>query len=119
MQQPCELLASSDRRLGKGGAVKILAVEDEPGAARHLERLCSAILTDKLERFAVADSLTAAAARLGETAFDVVLLDPQLQRGNGLQLLSVRSMRPFQTIVVSARTDLALNAFEYGVLDFV
>jgi two-component system, LytTR family, response regulator LytT len=99
--------------------VKILAVENEPREALNLERLCGAILSHRLERFAAADSLPAAAARLGETVFDVVLLDANMHRGNGLELLSARSLRAFQTIVVSARTDLALRAFECGVLDFV
>jgi two-component system, LytTR family, response regulator LytT len=99
--------------------MKILAVENESRGALLLEQLCGSILQDRLERFAAADSLTAATARLGETAYDVVLLDPDLQRGNGLELLAARSVHSFQTIVVSARTDLALRAFDCGVLDFV
>jgi DNA-binding LytR/AlgR family response regulator len=99
--------------------MKILAIEDEPREALVLERLCSAILADRLERFEVADSLGAAAVQLRETAFDAVLLDPQVQEGNGLELPPANPANPFQTIVVSARTDLALHAFECGVLDFV
>jgi DNA-binding LytR/AlgR family response regulator len=99
--------------------MKILAVENDPRDAMRLERLCSAILGDRLELFAAADSLAAAASRLGETAFDAVLLDPQMHQGNGLERLSARSVRAFQTIVVSAHTDLAMHAFECGVLDFV
>ena len=99
--------------------MKILAIEDEPREALVLERLCSAILADRLERFEVADSLGAAAVQLRETAFDAVLLDPQVQEGNGLDLPPANPANPFQTIVVSARTDLALHAFECGVLDFV
>jgi len=48
-----------------------------------------------------------------------VLLDPELQGGDALRLLSAKSPRAFQTIIVSARTELALHAFECGVLDFV
>ena len=87
--------------------MKILAIEDEPREALVLERLCSAILADRLERFEVADSLGAAAVQLRETAFDAVLLDPQVQEGNGLELPPANPANPFQTIVVSARTDLA------------
>jgi DNA-binding LytR/AlgR family response regulator len=42
-----------------------------------------------------------------------------VQEGNGLELPPANPANPFQTIVVSARTDLALHAFECGVLDFV
>jgi len=99
--------------------VKILAVETDPRQALLLERLCGAILADRLERFAVADSLAAAAARLAEAAFDAVLLDPEQQLGDAMEVLSARPVRAFHTIVVSARADLAMRAFEYGVLDFV
>jgi DNA-binding LytR/AlgR family response regulator len=114
-----KLIAISSLPPGKGGAMKILAVENGPRDAPLLERLCREILADRLELFVVADSLGAASARLGETAFDVVLLDPQQQPGNGLEMLSAWSLNATQTIVVSASTDLALRAFECGVLDFV
>ena len=99
--------------------VKILAVDPEPRTADLLGQHCRAILAHRLERFATADSLPAATARLGETPYDIVLLDPQLPRGNGLDLLALPAGRSFRTIVVSARTDLALSAFDCGVLDFV
>ena len=99
--------------------MNILAVDRDAGAARLLEPCCRGILGGKLERFALADSLPAATARLAETAFDVVLLDPDLPQGDGLELLSGRAGRPFQTIIISAHPDLAQRAFDYGVLDFV
>jgi two-component system, LytTR family, response regulator LytT len=99
--------------------VKILAIDNEPDAALLLEHHCRAILRDRLERFAAADSLSAAEVKLEETAFDLVLLDPDLQQENGLDLFAFRTVRSFQTIVVSAHTDMALRAFECGVLDFV
>jgi DNA-binding LytR/AlgR family response regulator len=99
--------------------VKILTVSNTLADAVDLEWTCRAILGDKLERFAVTDSLSSAVTRLGEAAFDIVLLDPELQGGDALRLLSAKSPRAFQTIIVSARTELALHAFECGVLDFV
>lgn len=99
--------------------VKVLAVDHEPQATQLLEQHCRAILAGRLEQFSSADSLPAATARLAESAYDVVLLDPQLPRGDGLDLLAGRTARRFQTIIVSACTDLALRAFDHGVLDFV
>jgi DNA-binding LytR/AlgR family response regulator len=102
-----------------GDRVRILVVNNDTGEALLLERLCRAILASRLEHIAIADSVLGAAAQLAEVAFDVVLLDPQLLPSDGLDLLSTRTECAFQTIIVSARTDLALRAFDYGVLDFV
>jgi DNA-binding LytR/AlgR family response regulator len=99
--------------------MKILAIDNEPRATRLLEEHCRAILTNRLERFTTADSLPAATTRLSEASYDVVLLDPQLPRSNGLDLLASQRVRALPTIIVSARTDLALRAFDYGVIDFV
>lgn len=99
--------------------MKILAVESDPIHRLLLERLCGAILADRLECFVAVDSPAAGAASLADTAFDVVLLDPENQLGEALEALAARPVRAFPTIVVSARGDLAVRAFEYGVLDFV
>lgn len=99
--------------------MKVLVVDSDPRAALLTEQLCRSILADRLGSVATVDSLEAAATRLSETAFDVVLLDPQLPQNDGLELLANHSLRAFQTIIVSAHTGLALAAFEYGVLDFV
>jgi two-component system response regulator LytT len=101
--------------------MKILVVDRDPRSVLLLEQLCRVILGDRLKYFAMADSLAAATARLDETTFDVVLLDPPLQPGDSgiLKSLAARTGRTVQTIIVSARTELALPAFESGVLDFV
>jgi two-component system, LytTR family, response regulator LytT len=99
--------------------LKILAVGNEPREVMHLERLCSAVLAHRLERFASAPSPREAAPLLRESAFDVVLLDHELREGDTLESLLGDSAHSFQTIVVSANLGMALHAFECGVLDFV
>lgn len=100
--------------------MKVLVVDREPRAASLLEEHCRALLSHRLEQLTTADSVRTALARLGETAYDLVLLDPQLERNDGLDLLSPQTTaQAFQTIIVSARTDLAMRAFDHGVLDFV
>lgn len=103
----------------KNHRINILAVDQTAEDSRRLEGYCRCILADKLASFVAADSLPAAAARLSETKYDVVLLDPQMAHNDGLDLLSNRNVRAFQTIIVSAHTELAMRAFDYGVLDFV
>ena len=111
--------ATPTQATASGSRIRILVVDRDPRASLLLQQHCRAILAHRLYSLATADSLPAAAARLGETAFDVVLLDPELPRGDGLELLAARPGRTFQTIIVSAHTDLSLRAFDYGVLDFV
>jgi two-component system, LytTR family, response regulator LytT len=56
---------------------------------------------------------------LSQNSIDLLLLDLNLNGDDGFQLLKLAVSGCFQTIVVSANTDRALAAFEYGVLDFV
>src|SRR3546814_13063742 len=53
------------------------------------------------------------------TVPDVRLLDLNLHGRDGFDLLKRAVAGSFDTIVVSANTDRALEAFEYGVVDFV
>ncbi len=99
--------------------MKILAIDHEHPSLPLLEQHCRGILGNKLELFAGADSYEAAVDRLGKTAFDVVLLDPRRPGHDGLLLLTNRTVHPAQTILISASADLAVQAFELGVLDFV
>jgi two-component system response regulator LytT len=99
--------------------MKILAIDSETHSLPLLEQHCRTILANRLERFTTADSFATALDRLGETAFDLVLLEPQLPHNDGLVLLADHTVRAAQTIIVTAHTELALRAFEHGVLDFV
>jgi DNA-binding LytR/AlgR family response regulator len=99
--------------------MKILLIDNEPRMAAALEQHCRAILTTRLEQFAIANSPGDAASQLNATAYDVVLLDPQLQGVNAMAQLTTRTPRSYQTIFISARPDLAAGAFDYGALDFV
>jgi two-component system, LytTR family, response regulator LytT len=99
--------------------MNILAVVSDPRDVPLLERLCGAILAGQMGSFVSVDSMGDASAQLGEAAFDVVLLDVRQRPGIGLDLLPSWSSRAHQTIIISAQTDLALQAFECGVLDFV
>jgi two-component system response regulator LytT len=99
--------------------VRVLIVEDEPLLAQRLERFCGEILGGKLEAIRVASVFSEAAARLDEAPIDLLLLDLNLHGRDGMELLKASVAESFHTIVVSANTDQALRAFEYGVIDFV
>jgi len=99
--------------------MNLLLIEDEPLVAQRLERFCREVLGPRLERLVVAQSFDDAAARLAEQPVDVALLDLNLDGRDGMELLRRSVASSFHTIIVSASTDRALEAFEHGVLDFV
>ena len=99
--------------------MRVLIVEDEPLLAQRLERFCREILGEKLESVRVASLFTEASARLDESPIDLLLLDLNLHGRDGMELLKTSVAGSFHTIVVSANTEQALRAFEFGVIDFV
>lgn len=99
--------------------MNILIVEDEKVAARRLERLTKEILGDKLESIRCIDTLKKSEKFLEKHPIDILLLDLNLSGQDGFNLLKRAVSESFQTIVVSANTDRALESYEYGVLDFI
>jgi two-component system response regulator LytT len=99
--------------------MKLVIIEDEPLVAQRLERFCREVLGEGLERLHRAASFAEASAWLAENTVDVVLLDLNLEGQDGMELLQRSVASAFHTVIVSANTDRALEAFQYGVLDFV
>lgn len=99
--------------------MRVLIVEDEPLLAGRLDRFCREILNTRLESIRVANRFDEAGATLAESPVDLLLLDLNLHGEDGMALLESSVAGSFHTIIVSANTEHALRAFEYGVLDFV
>jgi len=99
--------------------MKILCVEDERVIARHIASLVKLILTDVEHHIEFAEDISSAETLLKEGDIDLLLLDLNLYGESGFSLLSQLSAKNFNTIIISANTQDALKAFEYGVIDFV
>lgn len=99
--------------------MRVLIVEDEPLLAQRLERFVRELLGPRLETVRTATLLSEAGARLDESPVDLLLLDLNLHGRDGMELLARAVAGSFHTVIVSANTDQALRAFEYGVADFV
>ena len=99
--------------------MRVAIVEDEAMVAARLERLVTQALDGRLTSLGVLPSLPAARAYLQDHAVDVLFLDLNLDGRDGFTLLEEAVAGSFATIVVSARHDQALRAFELGVTDFV
>ncbi|HEY5080023.1 MAG TPA: LytTR family DNA-binding domain-containing protein [Opitutaceae bacterium] len=99
--------------------MRLLIVEDEPLIAQRIERMCREILGAEMNAVIHAARHEDTAALLADTPIDLMLLDLNLSGADGMSLLATSVAGSFHTIIVSANTDRALEAFEYGVLDFV
>lgn len=98
--------------------MRILIVEDEPLIRERLLRMCSELAGGRARFDAVAD-LDLAGDRLQRSVYDGLLLDLNLGGEDGFELLRQAVAGRYQCVVVSAHRERALQAFEYGVLDFV
>jgi DNA-binding LytR/AlgR family response regulator len=99
--------------------MKLLIVEDEPPIARYIESCCRDVLNTKIRDIHTVLTLDEACKYLFEHSIDICLLDLDLQGENGYELLKMAVSGSFYTIIISAHTERAIEAFEYGVLDFV
>jgi DNA-binding LytR/AlgR family response regulator len=99
--------------------LRVMIVEDEAVIARRVARLTSEILGPQAGEIVVVSDVTDARRCIDAAAFDLLLLDLNLSGGDGFDLLRDAASRAFDTIVISAHTARAIQAFEYGVRDFV
>ncbi len=99
--------------------MKIIIVEDYPAIARSLERELRRILGKRVHDIAVVGNLESARTALERDTVDLLILDLNLGGEDGFDLLRSATGASAHTIIVSANTHRALEAFEYGVLDFV
>ncbi len=99
--------------------MRILIVEDEQPIAEDLQELCAKLVGDRLESVHYELTLGNARHYLSQKRIDLLILDLNLSGRNGFELLQEAVSYSFHTIVVSANIDKAIDAFDYGVIDFV
>jgi two-component system response regulator LytT len=98
--------------------MKILIVEDESRIAARIERMARSYFGPETETTKF-DNIFSAVSYLNRNRVDLVLLDLNLNGESGFDVLQSVTLGPYHTIVVSAYTDQAITAFQYGVIDFV
>lgn len=99
--------------------MKILIVEDEPLIAKRLVRLIQDYFSTRLSLLKQVDEVDEALECLQNTPVDLLLLDLNLYGQDGFEILRQTCAEACHCIIVSAYADKAIQAFEYGVLDFV
>ncbi len=98
--------------------IRILIIEDELRAAKRLSRLLSEQVSEPMKVIHF-ESLDKGLAWLDENEIDLLFLDLNLSGQDGFEVLRRTTAGSFHTIIVSAYVDKAIEAFEYGVLDFI
>lgn len=99
--------------------MRILIVEDERPTAEDIKLLVGQILGNDVTSLHIETTLNSAIYYLKENPIDLLLLDLNLNSKDGFQLLKQVVSQSFHTIVISANINRAIEAFEYGVLDFI
>jgi len=99
--------------------MRILIVEDERPTAEDIKLLTEQILKNEVTSIHIETTLESAKFYLKEKPVDVLLLDLNLNARDGFDLLKSAVSGSFHTIVISANISRAIEAFEYGVLDFI
>ncbi|MEM7574819.1 MAG: LytTR family DNA-binding domain-containing protein [Bacteroidota bacterium] len=99
--------------------MRLLIVEDEFRIAKRLERIARDYFSTHLRACHHFETIHEALSFLQQSAIDLMLLDLNLHGQDGFELLKRFSAAAFHVIIISAYHDKALQAFEYGVLDFV
>jgi DNA-binding LytR/AlgR family response regulator len=97
----------------------ILIVEDELPTAEDIMQMVKKILNKDITFIHIENTVDNALAYLREKPIDVLLLDLNLNARDGFQILKEVATKSFHTIVISGNLDRAVEAFEYGVLDFI
>lgn len=99
--------------------MRILIVEDERPTAEDIQILVKQIVKKEITSIHIETTLDNALSYLNEKPIDVLLLDLNLNSKDGFTILQQVVSNSFHTIVISANTNRAVEAFEYGVLDFI
>lgn len=99
--------------------MKILIIEDEQVIANRLLRMTRTYFGTTLDKIDHCDSLPEGLEFIKQHKIDLLLLDLNLNGEDGFDVLKNVLSQSFHTIIVSAYKNKAIDAFEYGVLDFV
>jgi two-component system, LytTR family, response regulator LytT len=99
--------------------MRILIVEDERPTAEDIQFLVKQILKNEITSVHIETTLGNALTYLNEKQIDLLLLDLNLNSKDGFQILRQIVSKSFHTIVISANINRAIEAFEYGVFDFI
>jgi len=98
--------------------VKIVIVDDENNVRIVIKKMLNLLFTD-CEIVGECASVKEALDVIPETKPDIVLLDIELEDGNGFSLLKQLPVLDFKLIFITAFNEYAIKAFKVNALDYI
>ena len=99
--------------------MNVLILEDEKSSALRLKKLILKHPKSSEFNLFFAENLAKAKTYFCNETFELLFLDLQLKNEDGFSLLQNLVSESFLTIVVSAYSERAMEAFDNGVFDFI
>lgn len=93
-----------------------IIVDDEEMARKHLANLCNKM--DELNLLAECEDSIQAISQIEKEKVDLVFLDIEMPEFSGIELIKSVPNMP-AVIFTTAKTDFAIEAFEYNVIDYL
>ncbi|NAS30734.1 response regulator [Flavobacteriaceae bacterium R38] len=97
--------------------MKVLIVEDVTLVAERIADLTKKHL--KNAKIKVCHTLEGALLSIAEETYDLLFLDLNLNGKDGFEILKETTSASFYTIIITANKDQAVQAFDFGVFDFI
>lgn len=99
--------------------MRILIAEDEPVIAQRIERLTKEILGDRIISIKKCGTTEECLSYLMVHQINLLFLDLNLKGKDGFDLLEEKTAGSFYTVIISAYSNRAIQAFNYPVIDFI
>ncbi|MDX1960703.1 MAG: LytTR family DNA-binding domain-containing protein [Leptospiraceae bacterium] len=99
--------------------MRVLIIEDEMIAAKAIAKILKKLLGSEIKLLHIESTLLGAECYIEEKPIDLVFLDLNLDGREGFEILKKNSASSFHTIIISSWTERAIEAFGYGVIDFI
>ena len=99
--------------------MKILIAEDEPVIAQRIERLAREILGERITTIKNFSTIKECKSYLDIHQIDLLFLDLNLKGQDGFDILNNEQASSFYTVIISAYSKRAIEAFNYDVIDFI
>lgn len=106
----------TDFIIAMGSVLRTVIIDDDPVSTEVLKDLVSDC--PHLELLNTFDGPVQALAEIQNTQVDLLILDIEMPKMTGLELIASLSTNPF-VILVSSKKEYALEAFDYDVIDYL
>lgn len=98
---------------------RCIIIDDEKNARESLEKMIQRYYSSRMEVCGTADSIKESIELINKLQPDVVFLDIEMPRENGMQLFKYFSQPNFEVVFTTAYEQYAIKAIKYAALDYI